>query len=183
MTKTPRIRACADADWTRTLGLVRAVFLGEGFGNAERMDRFCRREVLEPSGTMLVAVEHADGGERVLGSVLLAHTGGPMCVLAQPGGGGGEAEFRLLAVDPAARGRGVGEALVRECIRRAALPPWSAHTVVLDTQPTMHAAQRLYERLGFVRLPQRDKMLGPEAQGAGGPSTRERWAYGLRVKA
>ena len=28
--------------------------------------------------------------------------------------------------------------------------------VVLSTQRTMHAAHRLYERLGFVRTPERD---------------------------
>ncbi|MER6536894.1 hypothetical protein ABT215_24450, partial [Streptomyces sp900105755] len=34
--------------------------------------------------------------------------------------------------------------------------------VVLSTQPTMHTAHRLYERLGFVRTPDRDWNPLPE---------------------
>lgn len=176
MTPTIHIRECTDADWPHALGLNRSVFLGEGFGSAQRIEQNGRREVIEPAGTMLVAVESGAGGQ-VLGAVVLAHRGGPLALTAREG----EAEIRMLAVDPQARGRGVGEALVRECLNRAALPPLSAHTMVLHTQPLMLAAQRLYERLGFVRVPERDLTLGPEAQGPAGPSTRERWAYALRM--
>jgi ribosomal protein S18 acetylase RimI-like enzyme len=60
----------------------------------------------------------------------------------------------MLVVDPAARGRGVGEALVRACIERATRA--GAPVLRLSTQPEMRAAHRLYERLGFVRTPERD---------------------------
>jgi ribosomal protein S18 acetylase RimI-like enzyme len=66
---------------------------------------------------------------------------------------GHEAQIRLLAVDAAARGKGVAEALVRECLRRAAD---AGRPVVLHTTAHMKAAQRLYERLGFRRVPTRD---------------------------
>jgi ribosomal protein S18 acetylase RimI-like enzyme len=62
-----------------------------------------------------------------------------------------EAQFRLLVVDPAARGQGVGELLVRECITRADRRP-----IVIHTTKWMQAAQRMYDRIGFVRLPDRD---------------------------
>lgn len=65
-----------------------------------------------------------------------------------------EAEIRLLAVTPGARGRGVGKALVAECIRRA--HHLGCQRLVLSTRPTMTSAQRLYMRAGFVRAPARD---------------------------
>ena len=66
----------------------------------------------------------------------------------------GEAEFRMLAVDPAAQGRGVGEALVRACLDAAAYGGSTA--LVCSSQDRMVAAHRLYERLGFTRDPARD---------------------------
>jgi len=63
-------------------------------------------------------------------------------------------EIRLLAVLPAARGRGLGQALVRECLRRARLT--GATTVTLHTTDVMRVAMRMYERMGFVRAPELD---------------------------
>jgi ribosomal protein S18 acetylase RimI-like enzyme len=72
---------------------------------------------------------------------------------------GAEAEIRMLATAKAARGRGVGEALVRDCVRRAAGEGRPA--LVLSTKPVMVAAQRLYARLGFERMPERDWEYAP----------------------
>jgi ribosomal protein S18 acetylase RimI-like enzyme len=66
----------------------------------------------------------------------------------------GEAEFRMLAVVPSARGLGLGEALVRHCIARARED--GCATLRLTTEPVMHAAHRIYRRLGFTRTPERD---------------------------
>ncbi|WP_201778018.1 GNAT family N-acetyltransferase [Jiangella alkaliphila] len=60
----------------------------------------------------------------------------------------------MLAVDPATRGRGVGAALVQACLDLAR--QHGDATLVLSSLPTMHTAHRLYERLGFVRTPERD---------------------------
>jgi GNAT superfamily N-acetyltransferase len=73
----------------------------------------------------------------------------------------GEAGFRMLAVDPSAQGRGVGRALVDACIERASTDNRSA--LVLLTLPSMRAAHRLYERLGFARAPDRDWEFAPGA--------------------
>ena len=70
-----------------------------------------------------------------------------------------EAAFRMLAVDPAVRGRGVGELLVRTCLERARAA--GKRRMVLSTDPRMTAAHRLYERLGFRRLPERDWSPAP----------------------
>jgi ribosomal protein S18 acetylase RimI-like enzyme len=95
-----------------------------------------------------VAVE--DGSGQVLGSVTFAAPGTPYAEVSA----GDEGEFRMLAVSHAARGQGVGEALVRRCIDRARELGLSG--LAMSTQPSMAPAHRVYERLGFLRLPERD---------------------------
>ncbi|MGW0826492.1 GNAT family N-acetyltransferase [Streptomyces sp. NPDC002845] len=102
---------------------------------------------------VLVAVER----DRVLGGVTFVPSGGPMADIARPG----EAEIRMLAVTPASRGRGTGEALVRGCLDRARATPGCVR-VVLSTQAAMRTAHRIYERLGFTRTPERDWNPIPE---------------------
>jgi|SRR5579871_3434183 len=53
-----------------------------------------------------------------------------------------------VVVDEAARGRGVGEALNRAAIAKAA--SLGAKTVDLTSRPSREAANRLYRRLGFA---------------------------------
>lgn len=60
-----------------------------------------------------------------------------------------EAHIRMLGVDPAMRGRGVGRALMRACEERALAAGRTLMT--LDTAARMTAAQGMYERLGYVR--------------------------------
>ena len=64
----------------------------------------------------------------------------------------GEAEVGRLAVEPTVRGRRIGE--VVELLRRARARGLAR--TVLSTQPTMLSAHRLYERLGFRRVSERD---------------------------
>lgn len=66
----------------------------------------------------------------------------------------GGSVLRLLAVDPVARGTGVGRRLSVECVTRAGRD--GAVFVGLHTAPFMAAARALYERLGFVRTPAHD---------------------------
>ncbi|WP_031465240.1 GNAT family N-acetyltransferase [Sciscionella sediminilitoris] len=68
--------------------------------------------------------------------------------------GPGEADLRMLGVTPAARGRGIGEALVRHALRRAGEQGLDA--LVLSSAEYMHAAHRLYDRIGFSHVPERD---------------------------
>ena len=65
-----------------------------------------------------------------------------------------ELDFRFLGVSAAARGRGVGEVLVRHVMELAARR--GIRRVVLNTGPEMQSAQRLYSRLGFARLHERE---------------------------
>jgi putative acetyltransferase len=57
------------------------------------------------------------------------------------------AEMKRLYVPPSARGLGVGRKLVAWLLAEAQAIGYSE--VVLDTLPTMHEAQRLYEQFGF----------------------------------
>ena len=61
---------------------------------------------------------------------------------------------RLIAVLPERRGRGIGKALVEECIRRSR--EQGAAAFALHTTPYMQLAQGMYERMGFVRVPEFD---------------------------
>jgi len=63
-------------------------------------------------------------------------------------------EVRLVAVDPAARGRGVARALMDECLRRARAS--GATESGLHTSRSMKAAIRMYEGMGFERAPEND---------------------------
>jgi predicted N-acetyltransferase YhbS len=67
--------------------------------------------------------------------------------------------FRLLAVDPAARGGGVGRELTVACIERARQQ--KAPAVGLHTTAPMSVARAMYERMGFERAPRYDFRPGP----------------------
>ena len=113
-----------------------------------------------PATTILVALDGGtDGlpGRQLLGAVVYAGPGSPWRDVAE---GEAEAEFRMLAVLESARGRGVGEALVRACLQRARSE--GRTRMVLSTTSELEAAQRLYARLGFVRAEQRDWAPRPE---------------------
>jgi len=100
------------------------------------------------SRSEVLVVRAPDG--RVAGSVALVLAGDFGNVIASDE----EAEFRMLVVDPAAQGRGIGQLLVATCLNRARAA--GKRRMVLSTDPRMTAAHRLYQRLGFTRLPERD---------------------------
>lgn len=102
---------------------------------------------LPPVGEVLVAED--DG--RVVGCVTyVPGPESPMAESMEPG----EAGIRMLGVDADARGRGIGRLLVEACIERARQEGRSA--VFLHSTSYMHGAHRIYGRLGFQRVPERD---------------------------
>jgi len=91
----------------------------------------------------------ADGTE-LLGTVTFCVPGSVYGELGRDG----EGEFRMLAVSPKARGRGIGTALSQYCVDRSR--ELGYHRIVLSSAERTAPAHRLYERLGFTRLPERD---------------------------
>lgn len=101
---------------------------------------------------LLVAV---DAEDTLMGTVTIALPGTDYAEISRDG----ELEFRMLAVAPTARGKGIGEALTRAVLARAR--ELGLSRVVLCSSQNMTPAHRLYQRLGFTRLPERDWSPGP----------------------
>jgi ribosomal protein S18 acetylase RimI-like enzyme len=143
------------------IGELTAEVYGDGLVRVEYLEvlRDARSRWASPATTVLVALD--DGTDGLLDTVLLGTV-----VYAAPGspwrdlGVGDEPEIRMLGVRAAARDRGVGEALVRACVARAKAA--GSPRLVLSTTPEMVTAHRLYTRLGFVRVPDRDWTPRPE---------------------
>lgn len=96
------------------------------------------REMVEsPCTAVLLARDRAAG--RVLGILTLIVFRIPTGVRAW---------IEDVVVEASARGRGVGESLSREALRIAIAR--GARTVELTSRPSRQAANRLYQRLGFV---------------------------------
>lgn len=145
-----RVRAARPEEYGQIGELTARVYRTGGFVPAGHPYLVTLRDVPARAAKAELLVAE-DGGGRLLGTVTFT-AGGTR--YADPAAGPGEASFRMLVVDPAARGHGVGEALVRACLDRAA--ETGARVMRLSTQPEMLTAQRLYERLGFTRTPGSD---------------------------
>lgn len=95
-----------------------------------------------------VATDAANG--MLLGTVSTPRPGQAISPLVR----GEELDFRFLGVAAPARRRGIGALLVEHVLLLARIR--AAPRVVLNTGPDMVAAQRLYDRLGFERLHERE---------------------------
>jgi GNAT superfamily N-acetyltransferase len=92
----------------------------------------------------------AADGDRLLGNVTYCPPGSPWREIGRDD----EGEFRMLAVDPDARGAGAGTALARLCEERAR--EQGAVGMALSSLAAMTDAHRIYARLGYTRDPGRD---------------------------
>jgi ribosomal protein S18 acetylase RimI-like enzyme len=140
------------ADFARIAELTVGVYTGEQLAGAGYVPQLADVAGRADRAQLLVA---RDGSGTVVGSVALVLAGDFGEVTESED----EAAFRMLVVDPARRGQGIGEALVRGCLDRARAA--GKRRMVLSTDPRMTAAHRLYERLGFTRLPERDWTPAP----------------------
>ena len=142
-----RIEHAAPEDHPAIAELTVSVYVGGGLAGpdygVELADVERRAELAE------LLVVRDDAG-RLVGSVALVLDGDFGEVTESED----EAAVRMLVVDPAAQGRGIGALLMTECLERARAA--GKRRMVLSTSTVMEAAHRLYERLGFTRLPERD---------------------------
>ncbi|SHG05369.1 GNAT family N-acetyltransferase [Streptoalloteichus hindustanus] len=145
-----RVRPIADDDFAAVGDLMARVYVGEGYAGEAVVPLLSDTARRARQTELLVAVEGDAERERRLGSVTLCRADSPYAQLARHG----ELELRMLAVEPTARGRGVGEGLVRALLDHAR--GIGGRRVVLSAQPTMYAAQRLFTRTGFLRDRERD---------------------------
>jgi ribosomal protein S18 acetylase RimI-like enzyme len=129
--------------------LTERVYRNGGFGSGAYAD-VLRDGSRVRDGIVLVAA--ADG--TITGTVTLALPGSPLAHMCRAD----EAEVRMLAVDEAARGHGVANRLMAACETLARDQGLAA--MILCTETRMLAAQRLYERRGYLREPTRDWQIG-----------------------
>ena len=93
----------------------------------------------------------AEAAGKVVAAVTLTFAGQPYSEIARDG----ELEFRMLAVNPAHQGGGVGRAVVHEIVGHARQLP-GIEAISITSATFMERAHRLYESLGFRRTPERD---------------------------
>lgn len=144
---SPQIRRARPDEYDRIADLTVAGYLADRpIGEYEAELRRVADRALH--GSVLVATGESGGAGpegRLVGTVTVLLAVGPWSELAGPG----DAEIRMLAVDPAARGAGVGTGLARAAMELARVG--GAFRIVLSTQSTARPAHRIYDRIGFTR--------------------------------
>ena len=165
------VREAEGAEVDEAGEVVAAAYLADGLASARYAARLRASRERAEVARLVVAV---DAAGQVVGTVTYARADSPLADLCRNdaaafadgvgngGAGNGGAELRMLGVPPRARGAGVAEAMVRWCLATARAD--GARRVLLSTQVQMHAAQRLYARLGFTRRPDLDWTPEPGVQ-------------------
>jgi GNAT superfamily N-acetyltransferase len=128
--------------------LLHRAYVDGGFTDPKVAASIFAAEAVLARGQLLVTRDEPTGA--LTGMVIVVFPGTP----ARRMGASDEVEVHLLAVSPAHRKAGIGQALVDAATELARLTGFGK--MVLWTQPAMRDAQRLYERCGFVRAPARD---------------------------
>ncbi|WP_211287269.1 GNAT family N-acetyltransferase [Georgenia soli] len=126
------------------------------------------RDVAARAADAVVLVARA--GREVLGSLTLAAAGTDWADIAV----GDELEIRMFTVDPGAQRRGAGEALLRAAAEWAGEHAFPALVLSVVSAEGPGAPHRLYERLGYRRVPSRDYVGGWDPH-------PQMWFYELRL--
>jgi ribosomal protein S18 acetylase RimI-like enzyme len=140
------IRPATDEDAEAVAALWTEAYTDRGPGG--RRTPYEPAEFFESVRLGRVSVAEEDG--RLVGVVVFYASGTPGRAVAADG----EAELSRLAVAERARGRGVGRELAGLCAELAR--DEGAEGVALWSRPYQEQAHRLYESLGYRRVPERD---------------------------
>jgi ribosomal protein S18 acetylase RimI-like enzyme len=124
--------------------LLTQVYVGGGFTDAEHAKTIFESSAVRQRGS-LIGVRDKSTSE-LAGVIILVPPESNARRLAK----GNEVEIQLLGVKLKYRGQGLGKQLVEQTIARATTDGRSK--IVLWTQETMVAAQRLYESFGFSQI-------------------------------
>lgn len=146
-----RVRAATEEDAAAAVALWTEAYVRHGVGG--RTIPYVGADFDESVRNGKVYVVDGEPGEEgapLAGVVALSPPGASANVVA----GADEAELSRLAVALPARGHGIGRALTVHCERRARAAGWKA--IALWSRPAQVEAHRLYQSLGYRRVPERD---------------------------
>lgn len=153
MVSTPTIRDFAPADAEAVNHLAVAAFapFAPKYSDWPVMAAsLSKMSALAASGEIVVA----EVERRIAGAVAYMPPGAPKAAYF-------DADWpimRMLVVDPASRGMGIGRLLTQECLARAVRD--GASVIALHTSPIMTVALPMYLRMGFARLRAAQPILG-----------------------
>jgi ribosomal protein S18 acetylase RimI-like enzyme len=142
-----RIRAAEEGDAAAVIALWTEAYADAG--PEGRREPYALQEYFAVAAGAAVTVVEDEGGE-VVGVVALFAPGAAGSSVAGPG----EAELARLAVAESARRRGIGGRLVERCAAEARA--LGVEAIALWSRPYQTDAHRLYEALGYRRMPERD---------------------------
>jgi ribosomal protein S18 acetylase RimI-like enzyme len=145
---TITIRTATPQEYDRVGEITVEAYLKDGLISLQSQYLNTLRDAADRAEQAELIVAELNG--ELVGSVTYCRPESPYVEIAQPH----EAEFRMLAVQAAARGKGVGQTLVQACIDRARNAGYP--TLRLSSQRNMRNAHRIYERMGFERTPELD---------------------------
>lgn len=146
---TTVFRQAVSSDFPEVRRITRDAYLRAGHFSADHPYMSVLEDVEHRAEHAQVWVAEAAG--RVVVAVTLTFAGQPYSEIARHG----ELEFRMLAVDPASQGNGVGRAVVREIVKHARQLQ-GIEAISITSATFMERAHGLYKSLGFRRAPDRD---------------------------
>lgn len=142
-------RPATPAEYSEVRRITREAYLHAGHFDADHPYMSVLDEVEHRAENAEVWVAEAAGA--VVAAVTVTFAGQPYSEIAMEK----ELEFRMLAVDPAVQGGGIGRAVVRRIIKHAQSLP-AIRAISITSATFMERAHGLYESLGFRRVPDRD---------------------------
>lgn len=165
MSNSLKIRRVRPEEYAAVGQVVRAAYESEYDLEASYLSEMEDTASRDAISTVLVAEEAG----RILGSITIPNPGERQLPDSAPD----EMDVRLLGVSAEARGQGIAQALMRHSAEVAR--DRGARRLVLHTGDQMVKAQRLYERLGFEQIQEREFTIDTET----GP--RRIISYGLEL--
>lgn len=144
------VRPITPTDYDAVARITADAYLGAGYFDSTQhpyMEKILRVGERAAAAPIMVA----ENGDGVVASATLAVYGDEWADIALPD----ELEFRLLVVDPNVQRSGAGTTMVKAILEQARAMKGIC-AVSLTTGDDWHGAHALYEKLGFVRVPERD---------------------------